>query len=31
MTGIVKKVIVERGFGFITGEDGQAYFFHAVR
>jgi len=28
VTGTVKKVIAERGFGFITGEDGQDYFFH---
>jgi len=26
--GTVKKVISERGFGFITGEDGKDYFFH---
>jgi len=23
-----KRVVPERGFGFITGEDGQEYFFH---
>ena len=28
VTGTVKKVVVERGFGFLTGEDGQEYFFH---
>jgi cold shock protein len=28
VTGTVKKVVSERGFGFITGEDGQEYFFH---
>ena len=27
-TGIVKKVVAERGFGFITAEDGKDYFFH---
>ena len=27
-TGTVKKVISERGFGFITAEDGKDYFFH---
>ncbi len=28
MTGSVKKVVPERGFGFIAAEDGQEYFFH---
>lgn len=28
MTGTVKKIVGERGFGFLTGEDGQEYFFH---
>jgi len=27
-TGIVKKVMADRGFGFITGDDGKDYFFH---
>jgi cold shock protein len=27
-TGTIKKVISDRGFGFITGEDGKDYFFH---
>ena len=27
-TGSVKKVVSDRGFGFITGEDGKDYFFH---
>jgi CspA family cold shock protein len=27
-TGIVKKLVSERGFGFITGDDGKDYFFH---
>jgi cold shock protein len=26
--GTIKKLVQERGFGFITGEDGQEYFFH---
>lgn len=28
MTGTVKKLVPERGFGFISAEDGQEYFFH---
>jgi CspA family cold shock protein len=28
MTGSVKRVVQERGFGFIAAEDGQEYFFH---
>jgi CspA family cold shock protein len=27
-TGTMKKIISDRGFGFITGEDGKDYFFH---
>ncbi len=27
-TGTIKKLISDRGFGFITGEDGKDYFFH---
>ncbi len=27
-TGTIKKVISDRGFGFITAEDGKDYFFH---
>ena len=26
--GTVKKIVADRGFGFITGEDGKDYFFH---
>jgi CspA family cold shock protein len=27
-TGTIKKVVSERGFGFIAAEDGKEYFFH---
>jgi cold shock protein len=27
-TGTIKKVVPDRGFGFITAEDGKDYFFH---
>ena len=27
-TGRVKKLVSDRGFGFITAEDGKEYFFH---
>ena len=27
-TGTIKKVVADRGFGFITGSDGKDYFFH---
>jgi cold shock protein len=27
-TGIVKKVVADRGFGFIAAEDAKEYFFH---
>ena len=27
-TGKVKKVVMEKGFGFITGSDGKDVFFH---
>jgi cold shock protein len=28
VTGTVKRVVSDRGFGFITAEDGKEYFFH---
>ena len=28
MNGIIKRVVPDRGFGFIAGEDGTGYFFH---
>ncbi len=28
MTGTIKRLIRDRGFGFIRGEDGQEVFFH---
>jgi CspA family cold shock protein len=27
-TGTIKKVVADRGFGFITAEDSKDYFFH---
>jgi CspA family cold shock protein len=27
-TGTVKKIVSDRGFGFITAADGNEYFFH---
>jgi CspA family cold shock protein len=28
VSGTIKKLVAERGFGFITAEDGNDYFFH---
>ena len=28
MTGTIKTINMEKGFGFIIGEDGKEYFFH---
>lgn len=28
MNGTIKKVVYDRGFGFIASEDGAEYFFH---
>lgn len=28
MTGTVIRIIADKGFGFIKGEDGKEYFFH---
>ncbi len=28
LNGKIKRIVAERGFGFITGEDGTDYFFH---
>jgi CspA family cold shock protein len=28
MTGVIKSVVPDRGFGFITAADGKEYFFH---
>ena len=27
-TGVIKKVVADRGFGFITADDSKDYFFH---
>lgn len=27
-TGTIRKIVADRGFGFITAEDGKDYFFH---
>ena len=27
-SGTIKKVVAERGFGFIAADDGKEYFFH---
>jgi cold shock protein len=28
MNGKVKRLVAEKGFGFVLGQDGQEYFFH---
>jgi cold shock protein len=28
VAGSIKRLVHERGFGFIAGDDGQEYFFH---
>jgi CspA family cold shock protein len=28
MSGTIKKLVPDRGFGFITADDGNDYFFH---
>ena len=28
MNGKVKRLVTEKGFGFVLGQDGQEYFFH---
>jgi cold shock protein len=28
VTGTIKKVVADRGFGFIAADDGEEYFFH---
>jgi len=28
MTGKITRIVLEKGFGFITGEDGHDYFMH---
>lgn len=28
MNGTIKRLVSEKGFGFVAGEDGKEYFFH---
>lgn len=28
MTGTIKKIVLDKGFGFILGQDKKEYFFH---
>jgi len=28
MNGVIRNLVLDRGFGFITGEDNKDYFFH---
>jgi len=28
MTGTIKRLVSEKGFGFVAGQDGREYFFH---
>jgi CspA family cold shock protein len=30
MFGSVKKIVADKGFGFISGTDGREFFFHAT-
>lgn len=29
MTGVIKRIVRDRGFGFVKADDGSEYFFHA--
>jgi cold shock protein len=31
MRGVVKRIVFDRGFGFVTGDDGKEYFFHQTQ
>ena len=30
MTGTIKKLVADKGYGFILARDGQEYFFHST-